>query len=113
MEARDEHPVRVVLCLGIRCRRRGALRLLKVAQAGQGVLLIRARCLRLCPRAPVAVRYPIGTWYGRLTPELFGALLEGRSDEALESSVVFRMADTVFRPQIAAKALPEPESDLD
>lgn len=102
--------MRLVVCIGSRCRRRGSGRLLKAAAARKPVQVVRSGCLGLCMRAPVVISYPDGIWYGAMTvPEVAQVGVPGSN---LEEHVVFRMGEGPRPPKFRCEALPELGSDL-
>jgi len=42
---------------------------LNIAGAAAPFYRTKCHCLRICPEGPIAVVYPEGTWYRRVTPE--------------------------------------------
>ncbi|MGX6450241.1 (2Fe-2S) ferredoxin domain-containing protein, partial [Patulibacter sp. S7RM1-6] len=78
------HRHHVLVCRGPRCSMRGSAavsRALGDALAARGlgdddVLVTQTGCLYPCDRGPVAVVHPDDAWYGALTPEAAGRLVD-------------------------------------
>lgn len=61
MEQRIIQTPRVVICLGLRCRLKGATARFRSTQETWSV---QSGCLNLCSFAPVVICYPQARWYG-------------------------------------------------
>ena len=64
----------------------------KLKEEGVKVYVTEVECLKLCQHGPLAVVYPEGIWYGRVTPEVSARIVEEHlgAGEAVEDAVFAR-----------------------
>ncbi len=64
----------------------------KLKEDGVKVYVTEVECLKLCQNGPIAVVYPDGVWYGRVTPEICARIVEEHlgAGEVVEDAVFAR-----------------------